>query len=133
MEPFSADRAKKKRYKFFRVNSLDHDIKVVGFFSIEGLPITSIFQGVNETDIAVMSATFHSLAESVINEVKNGDFEGVYIKTTDGYLIIIPIIKFDLKLIAILSTTSSVNLNSISAVDLRRMVEEAINKRGSMF
>ena len=66
------------------------EVKAASIVSVEGLPIASALpQGVDETRIAAMTAALLSLAERAIQEMRKGDFEQVYVKGTDGYLLVL--------------------------------------------
>ncbi len=57
--------------------------------STEGLLIASALpQGVDETRIAAMTTSMHSLAKESVNEMNQGDFDHLYIKGSDGYLLV---------------------------------------------
>ena len=47
-------------------------------------------QDVDETTIAVMTAALLSLAESAISLIKRGEFEQLYVKGSDGFLLVLP-------------------------------------------
>ena len=93
MEPYSSDDIKRKKRK-------NGDIlkKLLGAFpeeisaaivSAEGFPIASTLpQGVDETRIAAMTAALLSLSERAIIEMKKGEFEELYVKGSDGSLLI---------------------------------------------
>ncbi len=88
MDPYSADSTKRMRRKYYR-SPLDPNVRVLAIFSVEGLPIASVLpRGVDETRLAAMGATFLALAKRTIIEMRKGDFEALYMKGTDGYLII---------------------------------------------
>jgi len=66
------------------------EVKAAAIVSVEGLPIASALpQGIDETRIAAMTAALLSLAERAIQEMRKGDFEQVYVKGTDGYLLVL--------------------------------------------
>lgn len=65
------------------------EVKTVAIISAEGLPIASTLpQGVNETRLESMTAALLSLSERVIIEMKKGEFEELYVKGSDGSLLI---------------------------------------------
>ena len=58
--------------------------------SEEGLPIASALpQGVDETRVAAMTAALLSLAERSILEMKKGEFDQLFIKGSDGFLLVL--------------------------------------------
>ncbi|MFX1281700.1 MAG: roadblock/LC7 domain-containing protein [Promethearchaeota archaeon] len=128
MDPYSADKEKRKRKKSFHDIFLDPNIKIVALFSPEGLLIDTILpQGVDETSMAAMVASFLSLAERSIIEMRRGDFEVLYMKGTDGYLIMIPIFEHDIDLIIVFSTSRDIDLRIISLENLRRIGREVFH------
>jgi small GTP-binding protein len=65
------------------------EVQAVALVSKEGLPIVSVLQGdVNEKKIAAITAALCSLAKKAISEIKNGDFDQLYIGYSDGYLLV---------------------------------------------
>lgn len=65
------------------------NINAAAVITTEGLPILSaISHRLDETRIAAMSATLLSLAERAIEEMERGDFNELFIKGTEGYLIL---------------------------------------------
>jgi predicted regulator of Ras-like GTPase activity (Roadblock/LC7/MglB family) len=64
-------------------------ITVVIITSNEGLPILSIIpRGSNETLISAMVATLLSLSDRAVIEMEIGEFNQLYIKGVDGYLLV---------------------------------------------
>lgn len=64
------------------------EVKAAFIVSMEGLPIaSSLPQGVDETKMAAMTASLLSLAERTILEMKKGEFDQLYIKGSDGYIL----------------------------------------------
>ena len=65
------------------------EVKSAAIVSAEGLPIASALpQGIDETRIAAMTAALLSLSERAIIEMGKGDFDQLYIKGSNGYLLI---------------------------------------------
>jgi len=65
------------------------EVQAAALVSNEGLPIVSVLQGdVNEKKIAAITAALCSLAKKAISELKNGDFDQLYIRYSDGYLLV---------------------------------------------
>ena len=66
-------------------------VKAATIVSTEGEIIASALpQDVDEITIAVMTAALLSLAESAITLIKSGEFEQLYIRGKDGYLLVLP-------------------------------------------
>jgi len=87
------------------------EVKAAAIVSVEGLPIASALpQGIDETRIAAMTAALLSLAERAIQEMRKGDFEQVYVKGTDGYLLVL---AAGLNAVLTVSTTKDVRLGLI--------------------
>jgi len=69
------------------------DITVAVITSMEGLPIHSILpRESNETIISAMVATLLSLSERAVIEMKIGEFNQLFIKGKDGYLLVFEVI-----------------------------------------
>jgi len=84
------------------------EVKAAAIVSVEGLPIASALpQGIDETRIAAMTAALLSLAERAIQEMRKGDFEQVYVKGSDGYLLVL---AAGLNAVLTVSTTKDVRL-----------------------
>ena len=67
------------------------EAKAATIVSTEGEILASALpQDVDETTIAVMTATLLSLAESAITLIKRGEFEQLYIRGREGYLLVLP-------------------------------------------
>ncbi|UCC20872.1 MAG: roadblock/LC7 domain-containing protein [Promethearchaeota archaeon] len=66
------------------------ELKAATIVSAEGLPIASILpKGINEERMAAMNAVLLSLGKTAIKEMKKGEFEQLYIKGKDGYLLVL--------------------------------------------
>lgn len=67
------------------------EVKAASIVSTEGLPIASALpQGVDETRISAMNAALLSLAKMLAIEMEQGEFEQLYVKGSDGYLLVLP-------------------------------------------
>jgi len=87
------------------------EVKAAAIVSVEGLPIASALpQGIDETRIAAMTAALLSLAERAIQEMRKGDFEQIYVKGTDGYLLVL---SAGQNAVLTVSTTKDVRLGLI--------------------
>jgi hypothetical protein len=87
------------------------EVKAAAIVSVEGLPIASALpQGIDETRIAAMTAALLSLAERAIQEMRKGDFEQVYVKGSDGYLLVL---SAGQNAVLTVSTTKDVRLGLI--------------------
>ena len=97
------------------------EVKAAAIVSVEGLPIASALpQGIDETRIAAMTAALLSLAERAIQEMRKGDFEQVYVKGTDGYLLVL---EAGQNAVLTVSTTKDVRLGLIF-LDCKRTCEK---------
>lgn len=66
------------------------EVKAASIVSTEGLPIASALpQGVDETRISAMNAALLSLAKILAIEMGHGEFEQLYVKGSDGYLLVL--------------------------------------------
>jgi predicted regulator of Ras-like GTPase activity (Roadblock/LC7/MglB family) len=93
MEPYSSDDIKRKKRK--NGYGLDKFLRAIPkvtsalIVSTEGLPIAyRLPQGTDETKVAAMIAALHSLSERAIIEMGKGDFDQLYIKGREGYLVV---------------------------------------------
>ena len=67
-------------------------VKSAAIVSTEGLPITSALPyGVDETKIAAMIAALLSLSKMAIIQMKKGDFDQMYIKGSEGYILVMQV------------------------------------------
>ena len=66
------------------------EVKAAAIVSAEGLPIASVLPSrINETKIAAISAALSSLAERSVIEMEKGEFDQLWVKCSDGYLIVL--------------------------------------------
>ena len=66
------------------------EVKAAAIVSAEGLPIASALpRDVDEIKIAAMTAALYSMAKRAITEMKKGDFDQLYIRGSDGYLLVL--------------------------------------------
>jgi len=66
------------------------EIETAALVSIEGLPIVSaLSRDVDETKTAAMVTSLLSLSKSAITEIQRGDFDQLYIRGSDGYLLVL--------------------------------------------
>ena len=64
-------------------------IEIATISSAEGLPILSVLpRAFNETIISAMVATLLSLSDRAVMEMEIGEFNQLYIKGVDGYLLV---------------------------------------------
>ncbi len=84
------------------------EVKAAAIVSREGLPIASVLpQRTDETRIAALSAALFFAAEMAIREMERGDFEQLYIKGSEGYLLVLPAGP---NAVLVISTTSDVGV-----------------------
>ena len=125
MKPYSSDGIKrKKRRNSSILNKLlgaIPEVKSAAIVSAEGLPIASALpQGIDETKIAAMTAALLSLSEMAIIEMNKGDFDQIYIKGSEGYLLVM---QAGPNAVLTVSTTKDVRLGLI-LLDCRRICEK---------
>jgi len=125
MEPYSSDDIKrKKRKNRFGLNRLIGRIPgVTSIFVVsdEGFPIAyALPLGTDETKIAAMTAALLSLSERAIIEMGKGDFDQLYIKGSEGYLLVM---QAGQNAVLAISTIKDVRLGLI-LLDCRRVCEK---------
>ncbi|MFX0075727.1 MAG: roadblock/LC7 domain-containing protein [Candidatus Hermodarchaeota archaeon] len=125
MEPYNSDDIKRKKRKsdhlLKKLLGAVPEVKAALIISIEGLPIASALPvGVNETKVAAMNAALLSLAEKAIIEMRKGDFDQLYIKGSEGYLLVM---QAGPSAVLTVSTTKDVRLGLI-LLDCRRTCEK---------
>ncbi len=97
------------------------ELKAATIVSTEGKPIASALpQGVDESRIANMMVPLLSLAEKAIIEMKQGEFEQLYVKGKEGYLLVLPAGP---NAVLSVSTTKDVRLGLIF-LDCKRTCEK---------
>ncbi len=97
------------------------EVKAAAIVSAEGLPIASALpQGVDETRIAAMTAALLSLAERSVIELDKGIFDQLYVKGSEGYLLVL---QAGPNAVLTVSTTKDVRLGLIF-LDCRRTCEK---------
>lgn len=96
------------------------EIKAAAIISAEGLPIASVLpQSVDETKFSAMTATLLSLSERAIIEMRTGNFNQLYIKGSEGYLLVM---QAGLNAVLTISTTNDVRLGLI-LLDCKKVCE----------
>ncbi len=107
--------------KFFKLLVAIPEVMAVAIASKEGLPIASALPpGVDETRIAAITTAMHSLANESVNEMTQGDFDHLYIKGSDGYLLVM---QAGPNTILTVSTTNDARLGLI-LLDCKRTCEK---------
>ncbi len=97
------------------------EVKADAIVSAEGLPIASALpQGVDETRIAAMTAALLSLSERAVIEMEKGEFDQLYVKGTEGYLLVL---QAGPNAVLTVSTTKEVRLGLIF-LDCKRTCEK---------
>ena len=96
------------------------DIEASAVVSVDGLAIASALpQGVEEDRVAAMSAAMLSLGERIASELGRGSLEQVYIKWSDGYVVLMSVGN-DAVLTALARENAKLGL---ILLDMRRAVE----------
>jgi len=96
-------------------------LKAARIVSTEGMPIASALpEGVDETKIAAMTAALLSLAKMSVIEMKKGEFDQLYVKGTDGYLLVM---QAGPNAVLTVSTTKDVRLG-LMFLDIKRTCEK---------
>ncbi|MHA2280986.1 MAG: roadblock/LC7 domain-containing protein [Promethearchaeota archaeon] len=97
------------------------EVRAAAIVSAEGLPIASALpQGVDETRIAAMTAALLSLAERAVIEMDKGEFDQLYVKGSEGYLLVL---GAGPNAVLTVSTTKDVRLGLIF-LDCKRTCEK---------
>ena len=87
------------------------EVKAAAIVSVEGLPIASALpMGVDETRVAAMTAAILSLGERAAHEMDKGDLEQIFVRGTDGYLLVL---AAGMNAVLTVSTTKDVRLGLI--------------------
>jgi predicted regulator of Ras-like GTPase activity (Roadblock/LC7/MglB family) len=96
------------------------DIEASAVVSVDGLTIASALpQGVEEDRVAAMSAAMLSLGERIAAELGRGSLEQVYIKGSNGYVILMSVGAE-----AVLTALARENAKlGLLLLDMRRTVE----------
>ncbi len=96
------------------------DIEASAVVSVDGLTIASALpQGVEEDRVAAMSAAMLSLGERIALELGRGSLEQVYIKGSEGYVIVVSVGE-DAVLTALARENAKLGL---LLLDMRRALE----------
>ena len=125
MEPYSSDDIKRKKRKnghgLDRLLGAIPEVTSVLIASTEGLPIAyALPQDTDETRIAAMTSALLSLSERAIIEMGKGDFDQLYIKGSEGYLLVM---QAGPNAVMAVSTTKDVRLGLV-LLDCRRLCEK---------
>lgn len=96
------------------------DIEASAVVSVDGLTIASALpQGVEEDRVAAMSAAMLSLGERIATELGRGSLEQVYIKGSNGYVVLMSVGSE-----AVLTVLARENAKlGLILLDMRRAVE----------
>jgi len=125
MEPYSSDDIKRKKRKddplLNKLLGAVPEVTSAAIVSAEGLPIASALpQGVDETRIAAMTSALLSLSERAIIEMGIGNVDRLYIKGSEGYLLVM---QAGQNAALTVTTTKDVRLELI-LLDCRRICEK---------
>ena len=97
------------------------ELKAATIVSTEGKPITSALpQGVDETRFSSMLVPLLSLAKKAVTEMKQGEFDQLYVKGSDGYILVLPAGP---KAVLSVSTNKDVRLG-LTFLDIKRTCEK---------
>jgi predicted regulator of Ras-like GTPase activity (Roadblock/LC7/MglB family) len=87
------------------------EIQAVAIITNEGMPIASVLPPeIDDVKISAMTSALLSLAEMTVAEMEKGDFDQLYLKATDGYLIYM---QAGPKAVLAVSTTIDVKLGLV--------------------
>jgi len=90
MDSIAGNDIERERRRHFSDLSNIPEIIAISIISKEGLPIvTALPQGLDETWIAAITAANLSLAEELVIEMDNGDFDQLCIKGNNGYILLL--------------------------------------------
>jgi predicted regulator of Ras-like GTPase activity (Roadblock/LC7/MglB family) len=77
------------KVKFYKILKIIPEAEVVAIVSIDGFPIGSVYQKeLIEAKRAAMNTALFSLAKKASSDMENGKFEQMFVKGTNGYLLI---------------------------------------------
>jgi predicted regulator of Ras-like GTPase activity (Roadblock/LC7/MglB family) len=94
-----------------RIIESNPEVKAASIVSAEGLPIASVLpRGVDDTKLSAMSVALLSLAKFAVAEMKKGDFEQLFIRGNEGYLLVL---QAGPNAVLTLSTTNEAKLGLI--------------------
>ncbi len=103
------------------MQSSSTSIEASAVVSSDGLVIAAVLpEGVEEDRVAAMSAAMLSLGERIATELGRGNLEQVYIKGTDGYVVLLSIAT-DAVLTALVNVNARLGLIML---DMHRTVED---------
>lgn len=95
----------------FDLQKANPTIKGIILFSVEGLPIAStISKELNKSQLSALSATLLAVGKRGNTEMKNGEFNHLYIKGSNGGVLIFQFSKFE---VFALFTDKNTNLKSL--------------------
>jgi predicted regulator of Ras-like GTPase activity (Roadblock/LC7/MglB family) len=97
------------------------NVNAAAIITMEGLPIMSAFpRHMDEIRIAAITATLLSLAERSIIEIGKGKFSQLFIKGSEGYLVVL---QAGPNAVLMISTTSDIQLGLLF-FDAERLIEK---------
>ena len=92
MYPYANDKAKRRKRKFIDDISGLPGVRDAILVTLEGLPIVSTLpERIDEIKVAGMIAALFALAEGSATEMEKGEFSQLFIKSFDGYLLIMQV------------------------------------------
>ena len=133
MEPYSSDDIKRKKrkngYGLDKLLGAIPEVTSALIVSTEGRPIAyALPQDTDETKMAAITSALLSLSERAIIEMEKGDFDQLYIKGSEGYLVVM---QAGPNAVMAVSTRKDARLGLI-LLDCRRTCER-IARMGSDF
>ncbi len=84
-----ANRAEQMQQVLRTLVSTTPDVEGAAMVTLDGLPLSSALPtGVDDDRVSAMAAAVLSLGERTANELRRGTLEQVYVKGSDGYVIL---------------------------------------------
>lgn len=103
------------------ISGLPPEVTGIIFVTLEGLPIASILpERVDEIKVAGMVAALFSLSKGSVTEMEKGEFSQLFICSSDGYILIIPVER---NTILAIFTTKNVRLGLV-LLEVERISEK---------
>ncbi len=95
----------------FSLQRTNSAIKAVILLSIEGLPIASTLpRDINKSQLSALSATILAVGKRGNTEMNNGEFNHLYIKGSEGDILVFQLSKFE---VLVILTKENVNIKTL--------------------